>query len=321
MRLMSALRQDWFLGFSWATALAFALGGDTLLAGLGDPAWLATIFVWLFAAVLGSALAVVRHAERLAERLGEPYGTLLLTLSVTFVEVSSIAAVMLHGANNPSLARDTLFAVVMIILNGMVGMSLLLGAWRHREQQYNLQGANAYLAVIIPLVVLTLILPDFTQTTPGPSLSHAQETLLALIGLGLYATFLTMQTGRHRGFFRLENDHDEDAPAVGARRAAARPRSVLSHGAFLLAYLLPVLFLAEQFAHPVDYLIETLRRPGGARRRDHCGAGRHPRGDWRGPCGARQPSAAIDQHLPGLSAVHDRPDGARDHSGQPIDRA
>jgi Ca2+:H+ antiporter len=162
VRLMSVLRQEWFLGFSAMTSLAFLLLGDTLLGGLGQPLWLGLIFLWLFAAILGSSLAVVRHAEHLAARLGEPLGTLLLTLSVTFIEVASISAVMLHGANNPSLARDTLFAVVMIILNGMVGLSLLLGGWRHREQQYNLQGANAYLAVIITLVVLTLILPDFT---------------------------------------------------------------------------------------------------------------------------------------------------------------
>lgn len=265
MRIASALRHEWFLGFSGATSLAFLLRGDWLLAGLADPAWLAVIFLWLFSAVLGSALAVVRHAEHLAVRLGEPYGTLLLTLSVTFVEVSSITAVMLHGANNPSLARDTLFAVVMIILNGMVGLSLLLGGWRHREQDYNLQGANAYLAVIIPLVVLTLILPDFTQTTPGPTLSHAQEMLLALVGLGLYATFLIMQTGRHRGFFSVANDHEERAPggsvAPGRRAPLSPPRPPLSHAALLVAYLLPVVFLAEQFAHPVDYLIETLQAP------------------------------------------------------------
>jgi Ca2+:H+ antiporter len=229
VRLMSVLRQEWFLGFSGMTALAFLLLGDTLLAGLGDPVWLGVIFLWLFAAILGSSLAVVRHAEHLAARLGEPLGTLLLTLSVTFIEVASISAVMLHGANNPSLARDTLFAVVMIILNGMVGLSLLLGGWRHREQQYNLQGANAYLAVIITLVVLTLILPDFTQTTPGPYLSHAQEMLLALIGVGLYATFLTMQTGRHRVFFSLANVHEEGAGSVvAARRAAPIARALRS---------------------------------------------------------------------------------------------
>ena len=259
----SVLRQEWFLGFSGLTALAFLLLGDTLFGGLGQPVWLAVIFLWLFAAILGSALAVVRHAEHVAARLGEPYGTLLLTLSVTFIEVASIAAVMLHGANNPSLARDTLFAVVMIILNGMVGLSLLLGGWRHREQQYNLQGANAYLAVIVTLVVLTLILPDFTQTTPGPTLSHSQEMLLALIGVGLYATFLAMQTGRHRGFFNLANEHEEGAGSVVAVRRAnplAR-RTAVSHAALLLAYLLPVVFLAEQFARPVDFLIETLHAP------------------------------------------------------------
>jgi Ca2+:H+ antiporter len=264
MPLASVLRQEWLLGFSWMTALAFLLFGDSLLGGLGHPVWLGMIFLWLFAAILGSALAVVRHAEHLAARLGEPYGTLLLTLSVTFIEVASIAAVMLHGANNPSLARDTLFAVVMIILNGMVGLSLLLGGWRHREQQYNLQGANAYLAVIVTLVVLTMILPNFTQTTPGPSLSHPQELLLALIGLGLYAMFLTMQTGRHRGFFSLANEHEEGAGSVVAARRAkplSRPRPALSHAALLVAYLLPVVFLAEQFAHPVDYLIETLQAP------------------------------------------------------------
>ena len=261
---MSVLRQEWFLGFSGLTSLAFLVLGDTLFGGLGHPLWLGMIFLWLFAAILGSSLAVVRHAEYLAARLGEPLGTLLLTLSVTFIEVASIAAIMLHGANNPSLARDTLFAVVMIILNGMVGLSLLLGGWRHREQQYNLQGANAYLAVIITLVVLTLILPDFTQTTPGPYLSHEQEILLALIGVGLYGTFLAMQTGRHRGFFNLANEHEEGAGSVVAARRAeplSRPRPALSHAILLVAYLLPVVFLAEQFAHPVDYLIETLHAP------------------------------------------------------------
>jgi Ca2+:H+ antiporter len=180
MFLLGRLRDEWFLGFSGGTCLVFLLYGDTPFARLAEPTWLALIFLWLFMAVLGSALSICRHAEQLASRLGEPYGTLLLTLSVTFVEVTSIATVMLHGANNPTLARDTLFAVAMIILNGMVGLSLLVGGWRHREQQYNLQGANAYLGVIIPLAVLSLVLPDFTVTTPGPLLSHEQDIFLVL---------------------------------------------------------------------------------------------------------------------------------------------
>ena len=110
------------------------------MARLGSPLWLALILAWLVAAVLGSVLGVVRHADHLAARLGEPYGTLILTLAVTSIEVISISAVMLHGANNPTLVRDTLFAVVMIILNGMVGLSLL--ARRTAASRANLQPAG-----------------------------------------------------------------------------------------------------------------------------------------------------------------------------------
>src|SRR6201995_614056 len=164
---------------------------------------------------------------------------------------------MLHGANNPSLARDTLFAVVMIILNGMVGLSLLVGGWRHREQQYNLQGANAYLGVIIPLAVLSLVVPDFTVTTPGPLLSHQQDIFLVLVSLGLYSTFLAVQTRRHRGYFRF----GAGSADVSHRAPTSQPYPLLAHAALLIAYLVPVVFLAEQFAHPVDYLIETLHAP------------------------------------------------------------
>src|SRR5262249_26178950 len=183
------------------------------------------------------------------------YGTLLLTLSVTFIEVTSIAAVMTHGEANPTLARDTMFAVVMIILNGMVGMSLFMGGWVHREQAYNLQGANSYLGVIIPLVVLSLVLPNFTLTTPGPTLSGAQESFLAFVSVGLYAAFLWTQTGRHHRFFSIDDER--------THRPAAREgdHPVIIHAVFLICYLAPVVFLAEQLAVPVDYLIETLHVP------------------------------------------------------------
>jgi Ca2+:H+ antiporter len=249
------IRDEWFLVVSAATSLAFLVSGDVLLGNLASPPWLAFIFAWLFAVVLGSALSVVRHADHLAVRLGEPYGTLILTLSITFIEVMSISAVMVHGENNPTLTRDTLLAVVMIILNGMVGLSLLLGGWRHSEQQYNLQGANAYLGVIIPLVVLSLILPDFTQTTPGPTLSFAQQIFLVLVAVGLYVAFLAIQTGRHRSYFT------EAAEASSHASSKMPPAPLAFHAALLIAYLAPVVFLAEQLAHPVDYLIETLHAP------------------------------------------------------------
>ena len=255
-KLRKFIAAEWFLGVSLATTLIFALAGDRVFDAQANPLWLGLIFVWLFGVVMGSALAVARHADGVAEALGEPYGTLVLTLSVTAIEVMSITAVMLHGANNPTLVRDTLFAIVMIVLGGMVGGSLLLGGVRHREQHYNLQGANAYLSVIIPLAVLTLSLPDFTVTTPGPTLSFAQQVFLVVMSVGLYAAFLAIQTGRHRGFFTL----DEDGGAPDA--PSSRPPSRLPwHAALLIAYMLPVAFLAEQLAHPVDYFIETLQAP------------------------------------------------------------
>jgi Ca2+:H+ antiporter len=251
------LRTEWFLPVSVATAAAFWFFGDRLHAELSNPIRQFLVFVWLFATILVSALSVVRHAEQLARRLGEPLGTLILTLAVTAIEATSISAVMMHGENNPTLVRDTLFSVVMIILNGMVGAALLLGAWRHREQHYNLQGANTYLSVIVPLAVMSLIMPDFTQTTPGPTLSVPQEVFLGLMSIGLYAAFLVIQTGRHRGYFSFE----EAASPRPANVAPVESSPLLRHALLLAAYMLPVVFLAEQLARPIDYLIETLRAP------------------------------------------------------------
>ncbi|WP_426700969.1 calcium:proton antiporter [Rhodanobacter sp. Col0626] len=258
------VRSEWFLGVSVATSVAFLLFRTPLLADLHSGAKLAVVFAWLFVVILGSALAVVRHAERLAERLGEPYGTLILTLSITSIEVVSVSAVMLHGANNPTLARDTLFAVTMIILNGMVGLSLLMGGWRHREQHYNLQGANAYLGVIIPLGIFALVLPNFTASTGGPTMAMSQEMFLALVSVVLYVAFLVLQTRRHRDYFSSAGAGVE--PAIETRRstpvpATAQHSSVLRHAGLLGAYMIPVVFLAEKLAPPVDYIVETSHAP------------------------------------------------------------
>lgn len=252
---LKLIGDEWFLAVSFGTVAIFSIFGDWLFSGLANPLWLTAIFGWLFAVVLGSCLCVVRHADGVAEVLGEPYGTLILTLSVTTIEVLSISAVMLHGENNPTLVRDTLFSVVMVILGGMAGLSLLIGGWRHREQHYNLQGANAYLGVIIPLSVLSLTLPNFTLTTAGPTLSPAQQLFLTLMCAGLYCAFLAVQTGRHRGYFTSEDSVEAHHAATGHRPSLVR------HGLLLVAYMLPVALLAEELARPIDYLIETLRAP------------------------------------------------------------
>lgn len=255
----SAMWKERFLGVSVLTSLAFLLFGTRLLDGLESTPWLVLMFVWLFATILCSALAVVRHADHLAERLGEPYGTLILTLAITSIEVVSVSAIMLHGANNPTLARDTLFAVTMIVLNGMIGLSLLIGGWRRLEQRYNLQGANAYLGVIIPLGVLALVLPDFTISSAGATLVFSQEMFIAVGSVGLYVTFLFLQTNRHRVYFTPVDDDDEQpessSVAVPERRSPWRPVALLG------AYMVPVVFLAEKLAVPVDYVVETMKAP------------------------------------------------------------
>jgi Ca2+:H+ antiporter len=256
-KLIAAAREEWFLGVGVGTGAIFLVFGHALADRLSTAPGLAFLFVWLFAVVLGCCLSVVRHADHLATRLGEPYGTLILTLAVTIIEVMSISAMTMHGERNPALVRDTIFAVVMILLNGMVGVSLLLGGWRHREQQYNLQGANAYLGAIIPLTVLSLILPNFTMTTPGPTLTSEQEAFVALVSVGLYAAFVAVQTIRHRAFFTFDGPDataDHEVPDGTKRHPAI-------HAALLAAYMVPLVFLAENLARPVDALIETLHAP------------------------------------------------------------
>jgi Ca2+:H+ antiporter len=160
----------------------------------------AGLFIWLFAVILWCAFGVVEQADHLAELLGEPLGTLVLTLSIVIIEVVLIAAVAFGSETAPTLGRDTMFAVLMIVLNAVVGLALLLGGLRHHEQAYNLQGAVAYLAVIIPLSVIALILPNFTQAEPGGSLTTTQAAFFSVFTVVLYGIFLVLQTGRHRAF-------------------------------------------------------------------------------------------------------------------------
>ena len=137
---LSGLRREWLLLVAYATTAFSLIFGKSWLADLSNPFWFTLMLVWLFAVIMGAAFAVVHHAEGLAIRLGEPLGTLVLTLAVIGIEVMMISAVMLTGEGKPALARDAMFGVVMIVLNGMIGLSLLLGGLRHREQEYNLQG-------------------------------------------------------------------------------------------------------------------------------------------------------------------------------------
>lgn len=251
--ILQIIKNEWFLGVGWGTCLIFFAFADTLFSGMQNMFWLGGLFIFLFAVVLGCAINVVRHAEHISERLGDPFGTLVLTLSITAIEVMSISAVMLHGDNNPALVRDTMFSVVMIILGGMVGISLLVGAIFHREQTFNLQGANAYLGVIVPLAVFSLILPNFTTSTEGPTLSTMQEILVGGMAAAFFITFLLIQTGRHRSYF--SGTTEDKIPAADGKPA------LLPHVILLLGFMIPVVFLVEELARPIDYIVETLHAP------------------------------------------------------------
>jgi len=205
---------------------------------------------------------VVRHADALADLLGEPYGTLVLTISVISIEVTIMAIVMLSGGANPTLPRDTMFAILMIVLNGIVGITLVIGALRHGQQRYNLQGAVAFLAVIMPLAVIALVMPAFTQSTADPTFTPLQATMFGLLTALLYGVFLIIQTTRHRSFF----DEPEAATHGAAHQYAVHKapmavRSALYHAVLLFATLLPIVLLSKPLAVMLDYGIEQLGMP------------------------------------------------------------
>ena len=260
--LGSVIRSELSLIIGAVTATIFLWFGSRLVENLEHPGAMGLVFAWLFVAVLWSAISVVRHADCLAIKCGEPYGTLILTLSAIAIEVMMISAAMLHGKNNPTLARDMMFAVIMIALNGLIGLSLVLGGMRHHEQHYNLQGVNAYLNTIMVLCVLGMVLPNFTTSMSGPRFSTVQEIFLATTSIGLYAIFLLIQTTRHSQYFM------ESTGAANASGHHAGPmHSTVYHAGMLILYLLVVVVLAEKFAIPLDNSIERFGMPqafGGA---------------------------------------------------------
>ncbi|HWK97572.1 MAG TPA: calcium:proton antiporter [Pseudolabrys sp.] len=231
--------------------------GHSWTRDFSNLAFTAVVFAVLFGVMIWCAFGVVRHAEVLAHYCGEPYGTLILTLSVVSIEVTIMATIMLTGDPNPTLPRDTVYAVVMIVLNAMVGISVIVGALRHREQQYSLQGAVAFLAVITSLAVISLIVPTFTKSTPDSSVTHAQAIAFAVLTTVLYGGFLMIQTMRHRTFF-IEADASEEG-AQGEGGAVVYPAWV--HAILLLLTLLPVVLLAESLALIVDFALDKLQAP------------------------------------------------------------
>lgn len=252
----NAWREEWPL----PVALAILIAGwwlKPVFAASGAPNFAVGIaFAAFFIGALLAAILATRHAEHLAERFGEPYGTLMLTLSAISLEIATVVTVMLHNADNPAFGRDTMFSVVMIVLNGIIGVALLVGGLRHHEQTYNLRGAKAYLSLLIPLATLALIWPDFTVTSGVGTLSLVQKIFLLVMSLLLYAAFMVIQTRTHTSFFVAEGEAMEQAPAH-----PESSRGWAFHAVLLLVYLVLVVLLAKLFALPLETGVGRLGMP------------------------------------------------------------
>jgi Ca2+:H+ antiporter len=245
-------RSAWI--FPALAVLLFA--GATGLGFTFTPSAAGLVFASVLLVVLfGTVFAAVHHAEVIAQRIGEPYGTLLLTLAVTVIEVALIATIMLGDKAAQTLARDTVFAVVMIVCNGLVGICILVGALRYREQDVQVTGSSLYLSVLIVLATITLIMPNYTLTTPGPLYSTAQLAFVSVVTVILYGVFLYTQTIRHRGYF-LGNERDQADGGV-----AISNRILILSTLLLLVSLLAVVLLAKKFSLVVDFAIARIGAP------------------------------------------------------------
>lgn len=236
--------------------------------------WIAPIFAWvlflisldgtipsglLAAALVATVLAAVHHAEVVAHRVGEPFGTFLLAVAVTVIELGLIITLMAAGGENAAtLARDTVFAAVMIILNGLMGVCILVGAARHKEQVFQQTGVSAALATICALTVLTLVLPNFTLSQPGPVYAPSQLGFVAVVSFLLYATFVAVQTVRHRDYFLPDK-----AVAADTEIHAQAPtdRATMLSAFLLLACLGAVVLLAKTLAPPIERAVAGVGAP------------------------------------------------------------
>jgi Ca2+:H+ antiporter len=210
------------------------------------------------AALVGAVVASVHHAEVIAHRVGEPLGTLVLAVAVTVIEASLILSMMIVGGSEQAhLPRDTIYAALMIILNGVVGVCLLLGGLRHGVQSFRVEGANSGLAALFPLATLALVLPTFTTTTPGGTYSGSQLAFASMASIALWAVFVFVQTVRHRDYFLPEIDPAN--PEIHAE-----PPSTLQTWvsfALLLLSLVAVVGLAKVLSPVIERAVDAAGAP------------------------------------------------------------
>ena len=211
--------------------------------------------------LIGSVIAAVHHAEVIAHRVGEPFGTLVLAMAVTIIEVALIVSMMMSGGEaTMGLARDTIFAAVMIILNGIIGASLLLGARKHLVQDFSLEGVTAALGTMTVIVTFALILPSFSTTAPGPVYTSNQLMFVAIMTLVLFAAFTFFQTVRHRDYF-LPVVQETDLGNIDSHANPPNNKDVGISFVCLLLSLVAVVLSAKGISPALEKLLSVVGAP------------------------------------------------------------
>lgn len=207
--------------------------------------------------LFGSVLAAVHHAEVIAHKVGEPYGTIILAICITILEVGLIVSFMLSGSEGAqTYARDTVFAAVMIILNGILGICIWVGSRKYKEQFFITKSATTYLVSLVAILVLTLILPNYTSSAKGPYYSEAQLVFISLACLTIYGSFLMFQTVRHRNYF-VEETPDDDAHEAGKPSTMKTIQSLV----LLVVCLAIVIFMAKGLSPVIEDFVENMGAP------------------------------------------------------------
>jgi Ca2+:H+ antiporter len=247
------MAMEWMPWWAWTwPVMAWTILVITFFLGIGGPMAAAA-----GAVLVATVFAAVYHAEVVAHRVGEPFGTLILAVAVTVIEVALIVSVMIAvPGEKAGLARDTVFAGVMIVMNGIVGLCLLWGGARHHEQGFQIHGASAALAVLAALTTLTLVLPNVATSEPGPFFSPPQLAFAGMVSLVLYGAFVFIQTVRHRDYFLASGAGNEDAHAPPPSNRTAAASAIL-----LLVALVAVVALAKSLTPTVEVGLDWLGVP------------------------------------------------------------
>lgn len=253
----------------WIVVIGLMLFDQQIFRTTFSPIAAFTLFMVLLATILTASFGVVKEADELAHKLGEPFGTLILTLSIVTIEVVLIAAVMLGPAESPTIGKDSIFSVMMIIMNLVVGLCILLGSAQYKEQEYNAQGTLSYFSMIVILGATSLLLPNFIQGAGNGAYTTLQAIFISTIIILVYMAFLYYQLKDYshlyvqpeRGKLEIEYPKQDQNPIHGESNKSQSKKEIWIRSALLILMILPIVLLSHQMAVVVDYGIATAKLP------------------------------------------------------------